>query len=467
MNKSLRVLAIALAVMFFLLLANVTAGYMLRSDALKSDLRNSRVRDEQFGSHRGDILAGNAPIAGNNYTGVRPFLNERTYANGELYAPVTGYFSYNYGAAGLESSHNDLLIGESDQQFVGRVIDTLSGRTQQGGNVVTTIDPAAQQAAWDALAGQEGAIVAMDYTTGEIKAMVSTPSYNPARLSSTDLDAAASAWDELNADPNQPMKNRASKEIYPPGSTFKLVVSAAALADGYTPDQMIDTPARLQLPQTNHELPNASNCGDGQQTLDFALSMSCNTSFANIGMALGEEKIAEQAKKFGFGTALGKDFESTPSVYPSGMSQASLAMSAIGQYDVRATPLQMTVVAGAIANDGKVMQPYLVAEERDSNQKLLSKTKPTEFGRAMSAENAKTLQRMMQHVVSNGLGKPAQMEGTVAGGKTGTAENEPGHLSSWYSGYMEQNHIAISVFVRNARGGESIPMAKQVLEAMR
>lgn len=204
------------------------------------------------------------------------------------------------------------------------MIDTLSGRTQQGGNVVTTIDPAAQQAAWDALAGQEGAIVAMDYTTGEIKAMVSTPSYNPARLSSTDLDAAASAWDELNADPNQPMKNRASKEIYPPGSTFKLVVSAAALANGYTPDQMIDTPARLQLPQTNHELPNASNCGDGQQTLDFALSMSCNTSFANIGMAIGEEKIAEQAKKFGFGTALGKDFESTPSVYPSGMSQPRL-----------------------------------------------------------------------------------------------------------------------------------------------
>ena len=467
MNKSLRVLAIALAVMFFALLANVSAGYLLRSDKLNSDQRNSRVRDEQFGAHRGDIVAGNVPIAGNEYTGVRPFLNQRIYANGPLYAPVTGFFSYNYGASGLEKTQNDILIGKSDSQFVGRVIDTLSGRTPQGGNVVTTIDPTAQQAAWDALAGREGAVVALDYTTGEVKALVSTPSYDPSALAGTDLEAVTAAWEQLNADPSQPMKNRASQEIYPPASTFKLVVSAAALADGYTPDRKVATPAQLQLPGSTHMLPNAvAACGDGEQTLEYALGMSCNTSFANITLDLGEQKIAEQAEKFGFGTKIAKDFDSASSVYPSDMDQASLALSGIGQYNVRATPLQMALVSAAIANDGKAMQPYLVKELRDSNQRILRRNKPTELSKAMTPANAKQLQQMMRFVVEGGIGGGAKVSGATVGGKTGTAENGD-NRSTWFTGYMEESHVAIAVFLKNDTAEQAAPTARRVLEAMR
>lgn len=468
MNKSIRQLSVVAAIMFFALLLNATLGFFFRSNDLLNDQRNSRVRDAQFGGPRGDILAENTPMASTRYTGVRPFLNARTYPNGPLYAPITGFYSYNFGASGLEARYNDVLVGQDDSQFIQRIIDTLSGREQQGGILQTTINPAAQQAAWDALGGREGGVVAMDYQTGAILAWVSSPSYDPSVLSSTDIASTNDAWTKLTNDPAKVMNDRATREIYPPGSTFKLITAAAALDSGFKPDTMIDTPASLPLPQSTRSLPNLAKCGNTQVSMDTALTKSCNTSFANIALQIGADKLRKQAEKFGFDASLTNQLNAAKSHFPDDPSPAELAMSAIGQFEVAASPLQMAAVAGAIANDGKLMEPYVVKEVRNSSQQVISTHRPSVKSQAMSAEHAKTLATMMRHVVESGTGIPAQIPGEVVGGKTGTAENAVGQQSySWFTGYLESSHVAVAVFLAQPGQQTATPVARAVLEALK
>lgn len=467
MNRSIRGVALVVGLMFLALLVNVTGSYLLRNDELLNHPRNTRVQDEQFGGPRGAIIAGNTPIAQNVPTDSRPYENVRTYLDGPLYAPVTGYYSYIYGRTGLEQLYNAELVGQSDAQFTQRILDTLAGRPMAGGQLQTTIQPRAQQAAWDALAGREGAVVAIDYTTGAILAWVSAPSYDPAALASVDFAATQQTWETLNADPNRPMNDRATKEIFAPGSTFKLVVAAAALANGYTPQTMVDTPASLPLPGSARELPNLANCGDGQQSLDTALTLSCNTSFANIALDLGAEKIRDQAKAFGFDASFGGDVASAISTFPAELDQAQLAMSAIGQFEVSATPLQMAVVAGAIANNGVVMDPYVVQEVRSANQRVLASHRPSEHGVAMTPANAALLQQMMVHVVTDGTATDVAMSGLTIGGKTGTAETAPGAAShSWFTGYAAEKHVAVAVFLADPGAATANPVARAVIEAV-
>lgn len=468
MNRSIRQVSIFAMVMFFALLANVTITHFTRSDELLNDGRNSRVRDAQFGGPRGEILAANSPIASTEYTGERPYLHARRYTDGPLYAPITGFYSYNYGSTGLEAKYNDVLTGQADSQFIGRVLDTLAGREHQGGILQTTIDPAAQQAAWEALAGREGAVVAIDYQTGAILAWVSTPSFDPNRLSSTDIASTDPAWQELTSDPTRPMNDRATREIYPPGSTFKLVTAAAALEAGMKPETMIATPASLPLPGSTRSLPNLANCGDGEVSLDTALTLSCNTTFANIALQLGADKLREQAQKFGFGTPPSRELDAATSRFPANPSDAELAMSAIGQFEVAASPLQMAMVAGGIANGGKIMEPYVVGQIRHANQAVISTRKPQLRSTAMTSQNAETLKVMMRHVVESGTGTPAQIQGEIIGGKTGTAENAVGAQSySWFAGYLESKHVAVATFLVEPGNDTATPVARAVLEALR
>lgn len=466
MNRSIRGVAVVVGLMFLALLANSTISYLVRTDALLNDTRNTRVRDEQFGGPRGPILAANTPVAENVETGTRPYTYQRQYLDGPLYAPVTGFYSYIFGRSGLEQRYNAELIGQADSQFTQRILDTLSGRNPQGGQVQTTIQPRAQQAAWDALGGRDGAVVAIDYTTGAILAWVSTPSYDPSALASLDFPATQEAWDQLTSDPTRPMNDRATQEIFAPGSTFKLVVAAAALANGYTPQTLIDTPASLPLPQSNRELPNLANCGNTQKTLDEALTLSCNTTFANIAMDLGAEKIRDQAALFGFNSSF-DTVRSAVSNFPENPDLAQLAMSAIGQFEVAATPLQMAVLAGAIANNGTVMEPYVVQEIRNSNQRVVASQSPTVRGSAMTMDNAALLQEMMVHVVQSGTGTQAQIPGLTVGGKTGTAETMPGSAShSWFAGFAAQKRVAVAVYLATESGGTATPVARAVLEAI-
>jgi len=474
MNRSIRQVGAVAAVLILALLINITASYVLRSDSLNNNPQNRRVREAQFAQPRGAILVGNTPVVQTLPSDGR-FSYLRTYTDGAMYAPVSGYFSFVYGRSKLEQQYNSQLTGTDDAQIIARLIDQLSGRQPEGASLQTTLNAKAQRAAWNALKGRKGAVVAIDYTTGAILAYVSAPSYDPSKLSSADLNSTQAAWKSLNDDPNKPMSDRAGREIYPPGSSFKLITAAAALEAGWTPQTKVDSPAKLTLPGTSMQMGNSGPCGGTKITLQQALRVSCNTAFANVGMSLGQEALRAQAEKFGFNSAFGGDVNSAKSQFPTGLNESQLAMSAIGQYDVAASPLQMAVVAGAIANGGEVMQPYLVSQVRAADLSLVSTHSPQSLGIAISANTAQELQQMMQDVVKNGTGTRAQVSGLTVGGKTGTAQSDKTRAPyAWFTGYATQLHVAICVFVEDAGADEdqsggrtAAPVFAAVLNALK
>ena len=450
MNRPIRRVAVVAALMFFALLANITYFPLVRADGLANDPANRRVRDAQFAQNRGAILVGNTPIATSKPT-KGTFAYQRVYADGPLWAPVTGYYSYEFGRTGLEQSYNAELAGTSASQFFTRITDAISGKQPRGASVITTLNAKAQQAAWDALGSKQGAVVALNYRTGAVLAMVSKPSYDPNRLADVDLGKASEAWKSLKDAAGAPMANRATNEIYPPGSTFKLVTAAAALEDGMSPDTQVDAPTKLKLPQTNIYLTNETNCGGTRITLTRALEVSCNTAYATVGLALGADKLRAQAETFGFDKALGSDFPAATSKFPASPDRPQTALSAIGQYDVAASPLQMAMVAAGIANGGVVMRPFVVQEVRSPSLQVLTSTSPKELGQAMSSEHAQQLQQMMRAVVTSGTGTRAQVPGVTIGGKTGTAQTSPQRPPyAWFVGYARQPDVAIAVFIESA-----------------
>ena len=475
MNRPIRRVAVFVGVMMAALLLNISYLSIARTQALNEDLRNRRVRDAEFAQDRGSIMVGNTPVA-NTVPASGQFKYKRVYTQGSLYAPVTGYYSYDYGRSALEQQYNQELSGTADSQLFTRLSDLFTGKTPTGADVQTTINAKAQKAAAQALGNQQGAVVAINYKTGAILALVTSPSYDPNQLSSTELSSARAAWQRLTKDKTYPMSNRATREIFPPGSTFKLITAAAALENGMQPDSQVASPAQLKLPTTNTYLGNDSNCGGDKTTIDHALVVSCNTAFANLGLQLGADKLRAQAQKFGFDSSFSTDVNSVTSHFPAKPDQPQTAMSAIGQFEVAATPLQMAVVAAGIANDGQVMEPYLVQEVRSADLQVLSSHQPNVMRRAMSAENAQKLQQMMTHVVQSGTGTRAQIGGLTIGGKTGTAQSDKKRAPyAWFTGFSKEQSVAICVFVQStnmsatdvAGGVVAAPIFRAVVEALR
>ena len=330
--------------------------------------------------------------------------------------------------------------------------------------------------AWSGLKGKKGAVVAMDYTTGAVLAMASSPSYNPNDLASHYLDDTTRAWKDLVADKSSPLSNRATREIYAPGSTFKLVTAAAALQNGYNPNSKVDAPENWILPGTRTPLTNDSNCGGSQITLTHALDVSCNTAFGKLGVRLGQDKVRDQAERFGFGKTVGSDISSVASKFPQDLTDAQLAQSSIGQFDVAASPLQMAMVTAGIANNGKLMTPYLTAQVRASNLQVVSEHHPKQMSQPMTKESAEQLKSMMVSVVNNGTGKRARIDGVNVGGKTGTAQTVKGKAPyAWFVGWSDNPHVAVAVFIQSSdtdidevSGGRlAAPVARDVIEAMR
>jgi len=482
MNEPIRRLSLLVAVLFCSLLISTTWIQFVSAKELNDRPGNRRALLDSYSRERGAILVAGSPIA----TSV-PAKDElkyvRKYPSGRLYSQVTGYFSFTYGAGGgLEGSENALMSGQSDKLFYRRVVDMVTGKVPSGASLELTINPKAQKAADKALGNQRGAVVALDPTTGAILAMVSHPQYDPTSLSSHNLDAVAKAWKSLNADPDRPMVNRAiGGNLYPPGSTFKLVTAAAALSSGtFTEASQIPGPATLDLPQTTVNLPTDDHqpCGPGNKTsLTHALEISCNTAFGWLGLQLGPDELRAQAAKFGFGDALSVPMRVTPSTVPAELNAPQTAQSAIGQYDVRVTPLQMAMVSAAIANKGIVMRPYLIKDTRNSDLDITDQTKPEQLSQAVSPDVAAALTRMMVAVVQSGTGTPAQIQGISVAGKTGTAQHEVGSAPhAWFTAFApaENPQIAIAVVVEDggnagseAFGGRvAAPIARQVIEAV-
>jgi penicillin-binding protein A len=453
MNKPIRRVAFVAMIMFALLLANGTYMIIFRQPTLDTQPQNRRVRDAEFAQNRGAILAGGRTEVAKTVSAKDRFKYQRVYPDDELYAAITGFYSYDRGSSALESTYNAQLSGTDDALFVRRLIDLATNKTPKGASVQTTIVPEIQEAAATALGDQKGAVVALDPKTGAVLAMVTSPSFDPNDIASHDIEAAGKAYDRLASNPQQPLSNRAAREIYPPGSTFKLVTAAAALADGKTPDTLVESPDRLKLPGTRVSLPNSGDCGGTKITMTQALKVSCNTAFANLGLDVGEDKLRDQAKLFGFDRRHLADLKGVASQFPDKLDDAQLALSAIGQYDVAASPLQMAMVSAAIANDGVLMDPYIVSTVRAQDLQPIQTHKPDALSTAMTPENAEELQQMMSVVVSEGTGRNAQIPGVEVGGKTGTAQSDPKRKPfAWFTSFapLDDPKIAVAVIVEDA-----------------
>jgi peptidoglycan glycosyltransferase len=485
MNKPIRTMAVFCMVLFVALLLNASYLQYFKADDLDARNDNHRVRDAEFSRKRGPILVAGSQVA-ESVPSTDQFKYQRKYPQPFKYAHVSGFYSYIYGSSGVESNQNDILSGSDQRLFVDRIVDMVSNTQPEGGAVSLTLDPDAQNAAFDGIQAlgpdTKAAVVAIEPSTGKILAMVSNPTYDPNLLASHDLNSVESSWKRLINDPNKPMFNRAIQEVYPPGSTFKLVTAAAALESGnYTPDTQVPGGTSLDLPQTDKTLPNENgeSCGGDKITLTQALMVSCNVAFGSVGLDLGEDALRDESEKFGFGQRylLGLGGQAV-SEFPSDAAGPLTAYSAIGQYDVRASPLEMALVGATIANGGQGMVPYLVDEVRAPDLSVLEKTSPQEMpDRAMSASSASALTQMMVEVVNGGTGTTAQIPGIDVAGKTGTAQRSPSEAPyAWFVSFApaDDPKVAVAVIVEDAGvdrdaisgSGLAAPIAKAVMEAV-
>lgn len=483
MNAPVRRLSVLVALLFVALLVASTSIQFFQAQSLAAMPNNKRTLLDNYSRQRGAIMVAGKPIA-QSVPSDDQYKWLRTYPLGELYSQVTGFYSFAVGNPyGLEHAEDGLLSGQADTLFVRRITDLITGRQTSGATIELTINPKAQQAADQALGKSRGAVVALDPKTGAILAMVSHPQYDPNPISSHDFAKAAKAWDTLSTDPLKPFLNRAVDQVYPPGSTFKVVTAAAALEDGLVKDgqSQVPGPAVLDLPLTNATLPteNGQPCGPNDKTtLVHALEISCNTTFGALGMDLGGEKLRAQAAKFGFGDSLSVPMRVAPSSVPAELNAPQTAQSAIGQYDVRTTPLQMAMVAAGIANQGRVMTPYLVSQVRSANLDVISgPPQPQELSQAVSARTAAIVKDMMVSVVDNGSGARAQIPGVRVAGKTGTAQHDPKKPPhAWFISFApaDDPQVAVAVIVEDGGvthsevggGRVAAPIARAVMEAV-
>lgn len=483
MNKPIRAVAIFFLLLFLALMVNATNYQFVQAGSLDDRPENRRVKEAAYSSERGAILVGRTPIARS-----APVDDEykflRSYSAPFLYAPVTGYFSFG-SSSGLESSQNEVLSGDDPRLFIGSLVDLLSNKDPRGGNVQLTLDPDAQRAAYDGLTalgeGVEGSVVAIEPSTGRILAMVSLPTFDPNNLATHDFSARDDTYERLEDDESEPLLNRAVQKRLFPGSTFKVVTAAAALESGRYdgPDAEVPGGDTFQLPQTSGDTGLVDNegrsCPTGL-TLRQAMEQSCNTTFAQLAIEVGSEAMLRQAELFGFNSDYLDDLDGqVRSTFPNELDPPQLGQAGFGQFDVQATPLQMAMVAGAIANGGVVMRPHIVDEVQQADYDA-ERTEPEELSRAISEETAATLTEVLVSTVDNGTASPAQIESVEVAGKTGTAQRgvEGEAPYGWFISFAPAGDadVAVAVMIEEAPGREIAggqlggPIAKAVMEAV-
>lgn len=452
MNQAIRNAWVMIIVMFLVLLGAASYIQVIGAQELKAHDFNTREIYKQFGSPRGPILVGGEPIAESVPSQSESFDYQRVYNEPQLYSALTGFYSLAYGSTGLESRMNAELTGTADGMFVDRIRGILSDSPMEGGQVELTIDPQMQKLAYSVLPENgKASVVITDPKTGDILAMASRPSYDTNLLASHSGTEAKKAMDNLLADGVSPYLNRPTQELAAPGSTFKLIDTIAMLESGdYAPEDSIANPTSLDLPQANTPISNFSQGICGQRTtaeLSWIFAQSCNTPFAQAAMDLGQDKIRETAERFGFNESFDMPLSVTASNFPTEeIPQATLAQSVLGQVDVKATALQMNMVAAGIANDGVVMKPQLIDAVRGPDLNLISSPEPEVFSKATSPEVAEQMTGMMKRVMQEGTGSPARSHQVDIAAKTGTADiGTSGKVNSWITGFAPADDPQVAV----------------------
>lgn len=458
MTKYIRRAVGLCAVLLVALLVNAARVQVVEAPSYDRNPANRRPAIARYGQPRGDIVVDGRTVTGSKDTGEQ-FRYERTYLDGPLYAAVTGFASQLYGTTLLEGTEDGILSGTDPMLTPFPLFSGLTRARGSGGRVVTTLNPAAQRAAYEGLGGRRGAVAAIEPSTGRILALVSTPSYDPTRLSGTGPDVTG-AWAGLNGRADKPMLNRAIRQTYPPGSTFKVLTAAAALDSGVVDD--VDAPTRspnpYRLPGTTTRLTNEiEGCEDA--SLRYAFTWSCNTVFAKLGVDIGLDDMTRTAANFGFNDRkLRIPFSVAPSNFDLRLDRAQLGLSSIGQFDTRATPLQMAMIASAVAGDGSVKTPYLVERTTTHRGATLSTTGPRVLHQAMRASTAQRMRELMTDVVEKGTGTVAAIPGATVGGKTGTAQHGIGNSGTPYAWFISwaradgsmEPAVAVAVVVEDA-----------------
>ena len=484
MTKELRRLSIIMLAMFLSLFIATSWIQVVEADALAQNPNNRRTLLNGYEIQRGAIIASGTPIAYSTPTDDN-YAFQRNYTDAAMWAPVTGYFNpalSGTGISGIEKAMNAELSGTGAGAFFAEIERIVSGQPQTGFSVELTLDAEVQRVAYEALDGLQGAVVAIEPSTGRVLALASSPSHDTNLLAVHDVAAVNETYEQLRDSADNPLYNRAiAGNLNPPGSTFKVVVASAAFATGeWTPESTLPNPARYTLPGTSTQISNAGGgtCGAGATvTIADALRLSCNIPMAQLAVAIGDDAIRETAEAYGFDRSFDIPLTSTASTYPRGLSDDQTALTGFGQGDVRATPLQMAMVSAGLANDGVVMNPRMVDAVIGTDLSVQRAYENTEFGRAVEASVAQSVSDAMVASVASGAASNARIDGVDVAGKTGTAENgdtEPYTL--WFTGFApaDDPQVAVAVVVEDGGGkgqsgsGNSIaaPIAKKIIEAV-
>lgn len=478
MNRPTRRLGIAILTGFAALALMSTWVQVLAADTYRLDPRNARFNLAQSGKERGIIVSVDGVVlARSDPDPATTGAFVRVYPEGASFAHVVGYSSLLFGDQAIERAYSSDLRSRRDLT-ISDLLSVVLGQDLRPLNLQLTIDAGLQRTAFQALGGQPGAVVAIRPGTGEILAMVSVPAYDPNLLLGTE---AAKQWQALLDDPSRPLSDRATRELYPPGSTFKTVVAAAAIENGIAfPETELADPAEFPLPGSTATITNAGGgpCNNGTSTtLLQAFVRSCNTTFARLAIDVGAERLGEVAQLLGFNTEIRFPWEPAESTFLTAdlaSDPAALGQSGIGERDVRATPLQLALVSAAIANQGQVMSPYLVGRIFDAEGTEVEVTEPIPLSQALSPDTSDLMAQMMERVVTEGTGRLAAVPGVRVAGKTGTATGVDGRPHAWFIGFapVDQPTIAVAVFVEaggdageTASGGAvAAPIAADVLD---
>lgn len=449
-NKKIIRVLVAISLLFLALITYLLWFNMFRASEISTNSYNKRQWESEQEIKRGNIVSQDGILLAE--TQIDGDSRIRKYPRGKLYSHVIGYCSEIYGKTQLEMTRDDDLLGKGN-------ISISLNEIRPGNDLNLTINDALQQYAYDQMAGKNGAIVALEPTTGQILAMVSIPDFDPNKIEAN--------WSAMMEDENSPFLARATQGLYPPGSTYKIVTAAGAYDNGLL-EETFDDIGKFERDGTT--VNNYDKASYGKIGIKKAFEVSSNQVFCELGYKMGSESVRVEAEKFGVNKNFDFDLPMSQSqIQYKRMTDLDGALVSIGQGGLVMTPLQVAMTASAVANNGKIMKPYLVETVTTNNGTIIGQTRPTVLYDSIGTANSQYIKDMMIGVVENGTGKNAQISGVSVAGKTGTAETEAGKDHAWFVAFAPAENPTICVAVILENDGTSgaktaCPIARNVIK---